>query len=93
MLTAIELVLLVIRVGYMETWTNVTGNIAYISWNAAAAAAAADDDDDDEQIVIDLPSVNRESSDQKTKHTWRFDQNLGRISVWSDGFTQIHASM
>jgi hypothetical protein len=63
MLTAIELVLLVIRVGYMETWTNVTGNIAYISWNAAA------DDDDDEQIVIDLPSVNRESSDQKTKHT------------------------
>ena len=64
MLTAIELVLLVIRVGYMETWTNVTGNIAYISWNAAAA-----DDDDDEQIVIDLPSVNRESSDQKTKHT------------------------
>jgi hypothetical protein len=62
MLTAIELVLLVIRVGYMETWTNVTGNIAYISWNAAAAA-------DDEQIVIDLPSVNRESSDQKTKHT------------------------
>jgi hypothetical protein len=61
MLTAIELVLLVIRVGYMETWTNVTGNIAYISWNAAAA--------DDEQIVIDLPSVNRESSDQKTKHT------------------------
>ena len=65
MLTAIELVLLVIRVGYMETWTNVTGNIAYISWNAAAAAA----DDDDEQIVIDLPSVNRESSDQKTKHT------------------------
>ena len=91
MLTAIELVLLVIRVGYMETWTNVTGNIAYISWNAAAAAD--DDDDDDEQIVIDLPSVNRESSDQKTKHTWRFDQNLGRISVWSDGFTQIHASM
>ena len=65
MLTAIELVLLVIRAGYMETWTNVTGNIAYISWNAAAAA----DDDDDEQIVIDLPSVNRESSDQKTKHT------------------------